>query len=336
MRDLRVCLAQHHNPFFNLATEDFLYQTLGQDQEVLYLWRNQKTIVIGRFQNPWVECNLNAMHADQVLLARRQSGGGAVYHDLGNTNFTFISNRSNYDVKRNFSIVIEALSTLGIKAETEGRNDLVVAEKKISGSAFRLSASRAFHHGTLLIETDLNALQKYLTPDQTKLAAKGIRSVASRVANLRDFQPELTHEKLNRALIEQFSQQHDGKVIIEELTPATLEKEALLNDSYQYYSSWQWRFGQTPAFSHTISDRWAWGGLSLHFQVIEGVVQHTALNSDALDVAFLETLQQAFTGVPYSERELIAALKKTFSSASAEQQTMVKDLSKSIILSFES
>lgn len=336
MRELRVCLAQHHDPFFNLATEDFLFQTLAKNQELLYLWRNQKTIVIGRFQNPWLECNLAAMQADNVLLARRQSGGGAVYHDLGNTNFTFISERCNFDIKRNFSIVTKALAELGITSEVEGRNDIVASGKKVSGSAFRLSQERAFHHGTLLIETDLTALQKYLTPDQKKLAAKGVRSVASRVGTLCEFQPEVTHERVTQALIEQFTTHYGGEVTFEELTPEVLTTKPLVSESHRQYSSWAWRFGQTPSFSHTISDRWSWGGLTLQFQVIEGVIQTTALNSDALDITFLETLQQTFNGVPYVEGELIAALNRRFASASSEQQAMTNDLSKSIILSFES
>ena len=173
----RVLHSETFNPWFNLATEDWIFRDMNPEGHVLYLWRNSETVVIGRYQNPWLECRLDAMKADGVRLARRQSGGGAVYHDHQNLNFTFMSGVDVYDKERNFEIIIDALSKFGIKAETSGRNDMIVGGRKISGSAFKLTKDRAFHHGTLLVDVDLGRLGNYLNPDVLKLESKGIKSV---------------------------------------------------------------------------------------------------------------------------------------------------------------
>jgi lipoate-protein ligase A len=334
MPSLRVFTAEHHDPHFNLATEDWLFQSTAPDEQVLFLWRNQSCIVIGRFQNPWEECNLPAMEADSVLLARRQSGGGAVYHDLGNTNFTFMSPRSSYSKETNFAIIVSALADMGITASTSGRNDIVVNEKKVSGSAFRLTTERAFHHGTLLIDTDLSAIQRYLTPDKTKLASKGIRSVASRVANLTEYNPHLTHESLCNAIMERFFTTYGGRCEPEALTFERLSKEPELGATYRRYADWDWRFGSTPRFSHAITSRFPWGGLTIHLDVHEGQVRSTALHSDGLDVAFLEKLQTCFIGTAYDELSLRGDLEARFATESDEWRRMAQDVGQAITSAF--
>lgn len=156
-------------------------------QRVLFLWRNADTVVIGRAQNPWKECNTRRMEEDHVRLARRSSGGGAVFHDLGNTCFTFMAGKPEYDKTVSTAIVLAALNSLGVTAEASERNDLVVktdsGDRKVSGSAYRETMDRGFHHGTLLLNADLSRLANYLNPDQKKLQAKGITSVRGRVAN---------------------------------------------------------------------------------------------------------------------------------------------------------
>ncbi len=139
-------------------------------QRVLFLWRNADTVVIGRAQNPWKECNTRRMEEDNVRSARRSSGGGAVFHDLGNTCFTFMAGKPEYDKTISTSIVLNALNSLGVTAEASGRNDLVVktpdGDRKVSGSAYRETMDRGFHHGTLLLNADLSRLANYLNPDK--------------------------------------------------------------------------------------------------------------------------------------------------------------------------
>jgi lipoate---protein ligase len=193
-------LSHDLDPMTNLALEAWLFERAPLTSPILFLWRNASTVVIGRAQNPWLECDLDQMQRDHVTLARRVSGGGAVFHDLGNTNFTFIHPTQAYDRHRNLTLLCELLQSLGIPAEVSGRNDLQVPSpdtpggyRKISGNAFRETKDRCLHHGTLLMNADLARLTRYLTPSPKKLMTKGIPSVRSRVMNLREINPSLTH-----------------------------------------------------------------------------------------------------------------------------------------------
>ena len=199
MSTLRLLISDSYDPWFNLAVEECIFRQMPATQRVLFLWRNADTVVIGRAQNPWKECNTRRMEEDNVRLARRSSGGGAVFHDLGNTCFTFMAGKPEYDKTISTSIVLNALNSLGVTAEASGRNDLVVktpdGDRKVSGSAYRETMDRGFHHGTLLLNADLSRLANYLNPDKKKLQAKGITSVRGRVANLVELLPGITHEQ---------------------------------------------------------------------------------------------------------------------------------------------
>lgn len=199
-----IYVAEGTDVHFNLATEAYLMERTEKDSTALFLWQNSPTVVIGRYQNPFLECDLPAMKADSVKLARRFSGGGAVYHDLGNLCFTFISGRKLYDKNWNFNIIIAALKRFGIESRQSGRNDLLANGLKISGNAFQLTVDKACHHGTLLVNCDMTKLPRYLTPDKKKLEAHGVRSVSSRVANLVSINPDITVDSLKDAIIDEF------------------------------------------------------------------------------------------------------------------------------------
>lgn len=199
MSSLRLLISDSYDPWFNLAVEECIFRQMSPNQRVLFLWRNADTVVIGRAQNPWKECNTRRMEQDGVKLARRSSGGGAVFHDLGNTCFTFMAGKPGYDKTISTQIILNALASLGIQATASGRNDLVVIngedERKVSGSAYKETKDRGFHHGTLLLNADLSRLADYLNPDPKKLQAKGITSVRSRVTNLVELLPGIDHGK---------------------------------------------------------------------------------------------------------------------------------------------
>jgi len=327
MSKIRVYTAEHHNPWFNLATEDWLFKNFPADQHVLFLWRNHPCIVIGRFQNPWMECDLEKMKEDDIFLSRRQSGGGAVYHDLGNTNFTFMSPADDYSNTRNFNIILRALSTLGIAGEVSGRNDLLVDGKKFSGSAFKKNAKKAFHHGTLLINADLNGVSSYLTPDKEKLISKGIRSVSSRVTNLHDIVSGLTHESVSHAIIEEFFNTYEERVAVEDLSIDRLMQESSLYDTYKTYSSWQWLYGSSPKFSHPISARFAWGGITFDLKIHGGRIQDLEISSDALSVEFIEYLMRVLPGTAYTDEAVYEAVVGNIESElSGEYHGMAQDV----------
>lgn len=270
-------------------------------QRVLFLWHNVDTVVIGRAQNPWKECNTRRMEKDNVRLARRS--GGAVFHDPGNTCFTFMAGKPEYDKTVSTAIVLNALRALGVKARASGRNDLVVdtpeRERKVSGSAYRETMDRDFHHGTLLLDTDLSRLANYLNPDQKKLQAKGISSVQSRVTNLNTLLPGISHDKVCHALVEAFFAHYGERVEAREISHDTLPDLPGFTDAFAGQSSWEWNFGKAPAFSHLLDERFSWGGVELHFDVEKGHVSRAQLFTDSLNPAPLETLVEHLQGCPY-------------------------------------
>ena len=305
---LRILKSAVTNPWFNLATEDWIFNTLNPDSHTLFLWRNSETVVIGRSQNPWVECKTDKMAADSVFLARRQSGGGAVFHDLGNTNFTFLSPKNSYDQTANFTIIINALKKLGIDATLSGRNDMQVGDRKISGSAFKHAADRSFHHGTLLVNANMQKLGDYLNPHPLKLKAKGIKSVRSRVANLVEFNDAINHEILSDAIIEAFCEYYGETAPVEQLDEASLAKQPTLNAYYQQMADWDWRFGKTPEFSHHIETRFEWGMMDVHMDVKQAVIAEVVIFSDALNVELIDLLKETLIGVKYNKHEIKNAL----------------------------
>ena len=326
---LRILKSAVTNPWFNLATEDWIFQALDPQSHTLFLWRNSETVVIGRSQNPWVECKTDKMAEDDVFLARCQSGGGAVFHDLGNTNFTFLSPKDDYDQTANFTIIINALKKLGIDATLSGRNDMQVGDKKISGSAFKHSVDRSFHHGTVLVNADMQKLGDYLNPHPLKLKAKGIKSVRSRVANLVEFNDAINHQTLSQAMIEAFCEYYGQEVeaiLVEELDEATLAQEPHLNKYYQQMADWEWRFGKTPEFSHHLETRFDWGLIDLHLDVKQAVITEVVIFSDALNVELIEALKESLTEVKYN-KEAISAKLAALSDVQPEMASQVTDFS---------
>ena len=327
---LRILKSAVTNPWFNLATEDWIFNTLNPDSHTLFLWRNSETVVIGRSQNPWVECKTDKMEADDVFLARRQSGGGAVFHDLGNTNFTFLSPSDAYDQEANFTVIINALKKLGIDATLSGRNDMQVGDRKISGSAFKHAADRSFHHGTLLVNANMQKLGDYLNPHPLKLKAKGIKSVRARVANLVDFNETINHETLSDAIIEAFCEYHGESAQVEQLDEASLAKQPTLNAYYQQMADWDWRFGKTPEFTHHIETRFDWGMMDVHMDVKQAMITEVVIFSDALNVELIDLLKKTLTGIKYNKPEIKNKLDE-LAKAQPELAAQVGDFEKWLV-----
>ncbi|MFU1554036.1 lipoate--protein ligase A [Aeromonas sp. A04] len=331
MSRLRLLLSDSHDPLFNLAVEECIFRQMDPNQRVLFLWRNANTVVIGRAQNPWKECNTRRMEEDGVTLARRSSGGGAVFHDLGNSCFTFMAGKPGYDKSISTAIVLDALKRLGVSAFASGRNDLLVAtqdgERKVSGSAYRETQDRGFHHGTLLLNADLGRLANYLNPDPKKLAAKGISSVRSRVANLCELLPGIDHNQLSHALCEAFFAHYGERVLSEHISPSQLPDLPGFADTFARQRSWEWNFGHAPAFSHQLDERFGWGGVELHFDVEKGVIGRAQIFSDSLDPAPLDALAERLVGLAY-RREVIAALLSQLRADFPAQQAELDELSR--------
>jgi lipoate---protein ligase len=315
MSTIRVLLSTSTNPWFNLAVEDSIFRSMSNKQRVLFLWRNADSVVIGRAQNPWKECNTRKMEQNGITLARRQSGGGAVFHDLGNTNFTFMAGKPEYDKTVSTNIVLNALKTLHVKGKSTGRNDLVIedseGERKFSGSAYRETMDRGFHHGTLLLNADLGRLANYLNPDPKKLKAKGIKSVRSRVTNLNEINPEINHDNVCGAIIDAFFHHYGKRVEPEYISPESLPELPNFTEKFEHQSSWQWNFGNTPEFMHTLSERFSWGGIELHLDIKKAHIVKAKIFTDSLTPAPLETLTEALIDQPYKINTFNKIINKT-------------------------
>lgn len=283
------------DPFLNLAMEQHLLETVASGCCLLYLWQNENTVVIGKNQNPWAECRASLLEEEGGHLARRLSGGGAVFHDLGNLNFTFLVPTADYDLAKQQRVLLEACRSFGIPAELSGRNDLTADGRKFSGNAFYHNGPRSYHHGTLLVDVDGAKLQRYLTPTKAKLEAKGVPSVRSRVVNLKELCPTLTVPALKQALIAAFEQVYGLKSELRIFTEADERRIAGLRETY---AGWPWRFGQRLPFTCRVEGRFPWGGVEIQLQVNEGVIRRAAVYSDDMDFAFPPALEGALTGCP--------------------------------------
>ena len=293
------------DPFLNLAMEQHLLETAAGGCCLLYLWQNENTVVIGKNQNPWAECRASLLEEEGGHLARRLSGGGAVFHDLGNLNFTFLVPTGDYDLQKQQRVLMTACRSFGIPAELSGRNDLTADGRKFSGNAFYHNGPRSYHHGTLLVDVDGARLARYLTPSKAKLEAKGVPSVRSRVVNLKELCPNITVDGLKTALAAAFEEVYGLKSTPRVFTEADKRRVAALRETY---SSWAWRFGQKLPFTCRVEGRFPWGGVEIQLQVNEGFIRRAAVFSDDMDYSFPPALQAALTGCRFAPNALSHAL----------------------------
>lgn len=282
------------DPHKNLALETALMERIRPGDMCLYLWQNRHTVVIGRNQNAWKECRCELLKDEGGTLARRPSGGGAVYHDMGNLNFTFAASPERYDLNRQLNMILDALASTGIRAEFTGRNDITIDGRKFSGNAFKHTKSCSVQHGTLLVNADKEKLSRYLRPSESKLKSKGVDSVRSRVCNLTEYAPDLTIDKL-KALLEAVFRAHVGNCSI--LRPEDMD----ISSIYPLYSSWDWNYGETPGFDVDMVRRFAWGEIEIMLSLKNGHVEKATVYTDSMDENLSEKLRTALEGVEYGK-----------------------------------
>ena len=307
------------DPYYNLAVEKALFDSVDDFTGILYLWQNKDTVVIGKNQNAWEECRVSNMEADGVRLARRLSGGGAVYHDLGNLNFTFISSSENYSTDKNIEVIKKACSYAGIEAEKSGRNDLLVEGKKFSGNAFLNSHGHSYHHGTILINSDLERLSKYLSPKKEKFISKGVKSVKSRVANLIEFAPYITVDLMKKYLIRAF----------EEVYGKNAERMDIISDNIKVnespFSDWDFVYGSSLPFEMSAGARFDWGGIDININVEKGVITSVKAYTDAMDPELAEKIESALSGVRFDCTKIESALDAKKIAVKGDILTLIKE-----------
>ena len=293
------------DPYYNIATEKYLLEHVAPGECILYLWQNKNTVVIGRNQNAWVECRTTLLEQESGKLARRLSGGGAVFHDLGNLNFTFLMHDEDYDLDRQFNVIMTACRNLGISVEKSCRNDLLAEGRKFSGNAFYHTHGRAYHHGTLLVEADMEKLSRYLTPSKAKLASKGVSSVRSRVTNLKELCPALSIDILKQQMRLAFSQVYGLQA-----DPIILSNEAFIQieASAVQLGDWQWCYGPRLPFSFSCESQFTWGNLQLQLQITSGCICIATVYSDAIDWALADSVSNALHGCRFTIDDMTQAL----------------------------
>ncbi len=313
MKRARIVISTGLDPWRNLSIEEYLVRHLEEGVVTLYLWKNDKTVVIGKNQNPWRECNMPLLEDEDVKLARRMTGGGAVYHGLGNINFSFVMPKEDYDVKRQMEVILNMCKKLGIEGELSGRNDLTVdGKKKFSGNAFFYhGADVSLHHGTLLVNENMTNLGKYLTASKAKMRSKGVESVKSRVTNLGNFYDGLDTDMISQTCIESFKDAYGqvGQEIPIDIDPHWFRNEAITK-LYKKNASWEWRLGKGTKFDILHEVRFPWGEVQLHFNVKDAIIKDIAIYSDALDQAFIEELPAYLVNEKYRARSLADNLKQ--------------------------
>lgn len=294
------------NPYENLGLEESLLYRVGAAECILYLWQNEKTVVIGKNQNAWKECRCELLEASGGHLARRLSGGGAVFHDLGNLNFTFLVRKEIFDIARQTEVILEAVKRLGICAERTGRNDITVEGRKFSGNAFFESGEFAYHHGTILMKTDTAEMTKYLTVSQEKLKSKSVDSVKSRVANLTEFVPDLTVSRMRRCLRESFEEVYGLPAAP---YPAERIDRAEVLRRTERMASWEWKYGRKILFTDEAKRRFPWGEITVQAGVEKGRIKDLAVWSDSLDSGFTGRLEEALKGLEWRRAEVFRVLE---------------------------
>ncbi|HOQ08356.1 MAG TPA: lipoate--protein ligase [Clostridiales bacterium] len=324
--ETRIIRTSSKDPWWNLAVEEYLLERVKPDQCILYIWQNEHTVVIGRNQNPWRECRTDLLESDGGKLARRLSGGGAVYHDSGNLNYTFVTGRELFDTERQFNVILSAVRSLGIEAGKSGRNDLVADGRKFSGNAFCIRKQGAYQHGTILVSADVDNMSKYLQVSEEKMRSKGVKSVRSRVVNLTELNPGITVDDVAQALIGSFRREYGSTADVEGTLRKDRESCEALEELYCKYSSWAWRYGEAPDFDVTYETRFPWGGVEIGFMLRNAIVSKAIVYSDAMDAAWIESLAGIMEGMRFNAEELANRILGSAAEAPDDVRAMAEDL----------
>ena len=305
---MRYIINKSQNPYFNLALDEYAMKHIDVDDDFFFLWRNDPAVIIGKNQNAVEEINQKYIDENGVKVARRVSGGGAVYHDLGNLNFTFVINvddpgKVNY--KKYVQPIIDALDSMGIKAEASGRNDILIDGLKISGNAQRVTNGKLMHHGTLLFDVNLEHMVQALNVAPDKFVSKGVKSVRSRVTNIKEHLPEDTDifdfwDKLQYYLS---NNGQDSEIILTDDDIAKIEFEAM-----NTFSTYDWVYGASPEFDMTNEKRFTGGKVEVKVKVDQGHIEDIRFYGDYLGVMDVKDIEDRLINTRFTITDVSAIL----------------------------
>ena len=306
-----------HDPRINLAIEHFLLQEMPVEEPILLFYINEPSIIIGRNQNTIEEINREYVEQQGIHVVRRLSGGGAVYHDLGNLNFSFImpdDGNSFRDFAKVTKPIIQALHELGVSgAELKGRNDLVIDGMKFSGNAMYATNGRMFAHGTIMFDSDINEVVNALKVKKDKIESKGIKSIRSRVTNIKPFLPKekqtMTTEEFREAILLKIF----GVDSMKEVNTYILKEEdwQKINEiSKEYYRNWDWNYGKSPDFNFSRQKRFPIGSIEVHLNVSNGLIEEVKIFGDFFGLGNIEDVENALIGQRY-DKDILNEVVKT-------------------------
>lgn len=311
------------DPAFNLAVEEYYLKQTELQDDIFLLWRNRPAVVIGKNQNLYEEVNLAYAQEQGIHIVRRMSGGGAVYHDEGNLNFTIIKKDAylrKHDFRSFLNPVIDALQSMGVPAEFSGRNDIVAEGKKISGNAQYFYRNRALHHGTLLFNSDLSALSSVLNPRPMKFTAKGVDSVRSRVGNIGPFLREPVdifgfQKVVERAFWKKYGREFSQYKILPE------EWEEIDKLADRKYRTWQWTYGAAMDMKLWNEIKMEGGMISLYIKVEKGRIESIHFQGDFFEVVPVGELEKQFLGLPWKKEAVEKEIQEIASETYIEKLT---------------
>ena len=291
----------------NMAFDEYVLERLPLDEPVFYLWRNAPSVIIGLNQSAYAEVNLPYLESRGIALARRVTGGGAVYHDLQNLNYSIVgrSRDLNADYPEYLHFMVNALRRMGVPAELSGRNDIMVDGRKCSGYAKRVWKDRLMVHGTLMFDVDLSVLQDVLSVPGSKMAASGVASVRSKVANLKDYLPAFKDVLALKDALHRILAGPDEEVILTDSQQAEIERMA-----EEKFRSWDWLYGRSPEAQFRASKKFACGTVEVNWSVRHGLLEDVRFGGDFLGNLPAEGLAARLNGIRFEPESILAALKE--------------------------
>ncbi|UVD81452.1 lipoate--protein ligase [Mycoplasma iguanae] len=303
---MKIYLSKTHTPYFNLVLEEIILKDPDLDEDVIMLYQHSNAVIIGRNQNTHQEVKIDAVKRDNVEIARRLSGGGAVYHDLGNINFSFITNKNDHGYEKFLGPIIEFLKTLGLDARFKGRNDLEVNGAKVSGNAQYIYKNRMFHHGTILFNANLAKLGEYLVPSKLKIVSKGIESIRQRVTNIIDeLETKITSEEFLNKLVDFLIQKYNAQYL--EIKDDYLKQIPIIAELRQ---SEAWIYGSNPPFNFSNIAKFDKGILQVKVEVEKNVIKNINFEGDFLSRKDTSEIVDLFIGVAYDKDKISSILDK--------------------------
>lgn len=328
---MKYIVNQSNNPAYNIALEAYAFRELLSEDEIFILWINEPAIIIGKHQNTIQEINKEYIDAHGIHVARRLSGGGAVYHDLNNLNYTIISNKSEegaFDFKTFSQPVIETLADLGVKAEFTGRNDLEINGKKFCGNAQAYYKGRMMHHGCLLFDVDMTVLGDALKVSKDKIESKGIKSVRARVTNIIDELPEkITVNEFSDKILAKMKETYPDmtEYVLSEDELAKIQKSA-----DEQFGNWDWVYGKAPEYTIERNVRYPAGKINTFANVEKSIIKNIKIYGDFFGIKDVQDIEELLVGTRYENKDVLEKLKTIDTSQYFSGMT-VEEVAKAIV-----